>query len=118
MEVSDKEIIALVCYVNNAFPELPRLGKALDKVVRHMVKNLPLEDMEPFVESILPDVQHLLDTRRDLMPLTTFVRVDQEVQQMELLEILSVAKQQDRNTRPRQIEIDLVSSRKRLKLLS
>jgi hypothetical protein len=113
--VSDNEVIALVCYVTNAFPELPRIGKTLDRVVRHMVKNLPLEEMEPLVESILPDVQHLLHTRHDLMPLSTFARFDQEVHHMELLEVLPG---QGRAPRPRSIEVDLVSSRKRLRLSS
>jgi hypothetical protein len=86
-----------------------------------MVKNLPLEDMEPLVESILPEVQHLLDTRRDLMPLSTFTRFDQEVHHVELLEVLSESPcqhRQSRTPRPRSIEVDLVSSRKRLRLSS
>ncbi|PQE10507.1 hypothetical protein CJF31_00009237 [Rutstroemia sp. NJR-2017a BVV2] len=120
-QLSDNEVIALVCYVTNAFPELPSLGKALDRVVRHIVKNLPLEDMEPFVKSILPEVQHLLDTRRDLMPLSTFAQFHQEVHYVELLEVFSEAlrpHQQGQTPRPRSIEVDLVSSRKRLRLLS
>lgn len=86
-----------------------------------MVKNLPLEDMEPLVESILSDVQHLLDTRRDLMPLSTFTRFDQELHHVELLEVLSEAPspyRQGRTPPPRSIEVDLVSSRKRLRLSS
>jgi len=46
----------LVYYITNTLPELPRLGKALDRVVRHMVKSLPLEDIEPLVERILPNI--------------------------------------------------------------
>ena len=42
--------IALVCYTTITFPELPRPGKALDGVVRQMVKNLSLEEMKPQVE--------------------------------------------------------------------
>jgi hypothetical protein len=48
--------IALVCYATNVFPEFLKLGKALDRVIRHMVKNQPLEEMRPYVESLLPDV--------------------------------------------------------------
>ncbi|PVH72530.1 hypothetical protein DL98DRAFT_610543, partial [Cadophora sp. DSE1049] len=91
------------------------------RVVRHMVKNLPLVDMEPFVESILPDVQRLLNTRRELMPLSTFARFDQEVHHVELLEVLSEEPRphwQGRTPRPRSIEVNLVSSRKRLRLSS
>jgi hypothetical protein len=66
----------LIYYMTNGFPELPRLGKALNRIVRYMVKNLLLEEIRPLVESILPDIQHLLETRRDLMPLLTFTRFD------------------------------------------
>jgi hypothetical protein len=86
-----------------------------------MVKNLPLEDMEPLIESILPEVQYLLDTRRDLMPLSMFTRFDKEVHYMELLEVLSEAPyqyRQSRTLRPQSIEVDLVSLHKRLRLSS
>jgi hypothetical protein len=53
--------ITLVYYITNTFLELPRLGKALDRVVRHIVKNLPSEKIRPYVEDILPDIQRLLD---------------------------------------------------------
>ena len=46
----------LIYYVTNAFLELPRLSKALDRVVRHMVKDLPLKGIRPLVEKILPNV--------------------------------------------------------------
>lgn len=53
-------VAALVCYAINVFPELPRIGTALDRVVRHMTRNLPLEQMRSYMESILPDVQRTL----------------------------------------------------------
>jgi hypothetical protein len=68
--------VALVCYATNVFPELPKLGKALNRVVRHMVKNQPLEEMRPHVESLLPDVQRLLDSERHPLPILTLVRFD------------------------------------------
>jgi hypothetical protein len=70
--VSDNEVITLICYITNTFPELPRISKTLNKVVRHIVKNLPLKEIEPLVENILLNVKHLLYTWRDLMPLSTF----------------------------------------------
>lgn len=109
-------VIALVCYTTNAFPELPRLGKALDRVVRHMVKNLPSEEMRPDVENILPDVQRCLDSQGDPLPISTLVRFDEQVHCVELLEVFSEAPPsnwQSQIRRPRTIEIDLHSSRKR-----
>jgi hypothetical protein len=71
------------------------------------------------VESILPDVQRLLDTKRDLMPLSTFARFDQEVHHVELLKVFLEAPSLNRQgliPRPQTIEVNLVSSRKRLRL--
>jgi hypothetical protein len=56
VEFLDNKVIALIYYVTNTFLELLRLGKALDRVVRHMAKNLPLKRIRPLVERILYNV--------------------------------------------------------------
>jgi hypothetical protein len=67
---------ALICYVINASPETPRLCKMLDGIARQMVKDRPLKEMRFHVENILPNVQRLLESRDDLIPLSKFVPVD------------------------------------------
>lgn len=106
--------VALVCYAINVFPELPKLSKALERVVRHMVKNQPSEEMRHYVESLLPDVQCLLDSERHPLPVSALIRFDQDVQCVEVLEVFSEAPNpRGRIRRPQTIEVDLHSSRKR-----
>jgi len=66
------------------------------------------------VESLLLDVQRLLDSERHPLPVSTLVRFDQDVHCVEVLEVFSEAPNpQGRIRRPRTIEVDLHSSRKR-----
>jgi hypothetical protein len=41
-----------------------------------MVKNKPLKEMKFHVEKILPDIQRLLESQDDLIPLSKFTPVD------------------------------------------
>jgi hypothetical protein len=111
-------VIALVCYAVNVYPELPIIGEALDRVVRHMIRNLPTEQMSSYLESILPDVQRILDSRKYFMPLSKLIRFDQEIHSVELLEVFSeeINPSTRGRIRPRTIEVDVHSSRKRRKL--
>ena len=66
------------------------------------------------MESLLLDVQRLLDSERHPLPVSTLVRFDQDVHCVEVLEVFSEAPNpQGRIRRPRTIEVDLHSSRKR-----
>jgi hypothetical protein len=78
---------ALICYVINACPEVPRLCKMLEGVVRQMVKNRPLKEMKFHVENILPEVQRHLESRDDLIPLSEFVPIDPLAHQVDPLEL-------------------------------
>jgi hypothetical protein len=78
---------ALICYVINARPEVPRLCKMLDGVARQMVKNKPLKEMKFHVEKILPDIQRLLESQDDLIPLSKFTPVDPLAHQVDPLEL-------------------------------
>jgi hypothetical protein len=69
--------IVLVYYTTNTFAELIKLGKTLDKIVRHIVKNLLSEEIKPYVEDILPDIQCFLSNQRDLLPILILVRFNQ-----------------------------------------
>ena len=78
---------ALICYVINACPEVPRLCKMLEGVVRQMVKNRPLKEMKFHVENILPDVRRHLESRDDLIPLSKFTPVDPLAHLVDLLDL-------------------------------
>jgi hypothetical protein len=80
---------ALVCYVISGSPEIPRICKMLDGVVRQMVKNRTLEEMRFHVEKILPDMQRFLENRDKLIPLSTFTLVDPLAYQVNPLELPS-----------------------------
>lgn len=43
---------AVVCYVFNTYPEIPKLCKMLDEVVRQMVKNQTIDEMRFYVENL------------------------------------------------------------------
>jgi hypothetical protein len=115
----------LVCYVANASPEVPRLCTILDKVARQMVKNRPLKEMKLHVDSILPDLQRYLESRDDLIPLSTFVPVDPSMHQVDPLELFSHTTVNEAN-RIRCLQLDdiemdkgkreLASKRRRLSL--
>jgi hypothetical protein len=80
---------ALLYYVINASPEIPRLSKRLDEVVRQMVKHKPSDKLKFDVDSILPDIQRFFDGRDDLVGLSSFKPVDLSVYQMNPLELFS-----------------------------
>jgi hypothetical protein len=67
---------ALVCYVFNTYPEIPRLGHKLDIVVRQMLKNQTIDEMRFYIEDLVPNIKSFLESRDDSMPLSEFVRVD------------------------------------------
>ena len=59
---------ALVCYVFNMYPEIPKLCKMLDKVVRQMVKSQTIDEMRIHIENTVPSIESFLESRDDLMP--------------------------------------------------
>ena len=67
---------ALVCYVFNTYPEIPRLGHELGIVVRQMVKNQTIDEMRFYIEDLVPSIESFLESRDDSMPLSELVRVD------------------------------------------
>ena len=79
----------LICYVINASPETSRLCKMLDGIARQMVKDRPLKELSLQVENILPNVQCLLESCDDLIPLSKFVPVDPLAHQVDSLELSS-----------------------------
>ena len=79
---------ALVCYIINVSPKIPKLGKILDQTVREMVQNRPPEDIRSHVESILPDIERLVDCQTELVPLSIFAPLD-SLPQQEPLELFS-----------------------------
>jgi hypothetical protein len=52
-----------------------------------MVKDRPLKEMMLHVENILPNVQRLLESRADLIPLSKFVLVDPLAHKVDPLEL-------------------------------
>lgn len=102
---------ALLYYVLNASPEIPRLGKRLDIVVQHMVKHKPVEEMRIHVESILPDVQQLLESQDSLVALSAFAPVDPSVPLVDPLELSSETTLLNGADRSRRLEIDTESDR-------
>jgi len=78
---------ALVCYVSNTYPEIPKLCKMLDEVVRHMAKSQMIDEMRIHVESIVPSIESFLESREDLMPPSQFTRVDLSMHQADPLEL-------------------------------
>jgi hypothetical protein len=87
MEFLDDMFNALICYIINAYLEVLQLCKMLDGVARQMVKNRPLKEMKFHIENILPDVQRLLESRDDLIPLSKFTPVDLLAHQVDPLEL-------------------------------
>ena len=59
---------ALICYVSNRYPEVPKLGKMLDEVVRQIVKSQTIDEMRIHVESIVPSIESFLESRDSFMP--------------------------------------------------
>jgi hypothetical protein len=80
---------ALLCYVINASPEIPRLSRRLDEVVRQMVKYKPSDKLKFDIDSILPDIQRFFDSQDDLVGLSSFSPVDLSVYHMDPLELFS-----------------------------
>lgn len=77
---------ALVCYVFNTYPEIPKLCKMLDEVVHQMVKNQTIEEMRFHIENIVQSIESFLESRGDLMPPSQFTRVDLSMYQADPLE--------------------------------
>jgi len=67
---------ALIYYVSNRYPEIPKLGKILDEVVRQIVKSQTIDKMRINIESIIPSIESFLESRDGLMPLLQFTRVN------------------------------------------
>jgi hypothetical protein len=78
---------ALVCYVSNRYPEVPKLCKMLDVVVRQMVKSQTVDEMRIHIESIVPSIESFLESRDGLMPLLQFTRVNLSMYQTDPLEL-------------------------------
>jgi hypothetical protein len=78
---------ALVCYVSSRYPEVPKLGKMLDKVVRQMVKSQKIDEMRIYIDSIVPSIESFLESRDGLMPLSQFTRVNFSMYQADPLEL-------------------------------
>jgi hypothetical protein len=78
---------ALICYVSNRYPEVPKLGKMLDEVVRQMVKSQTIDEMRINIESIVPSIESFLESRDGLMPPLQFTRVNLSIYQADPLEL-------------------------------
>ena len=85
-EFTDDMFNALVCYVFNMYPDIPKLCKMLDKVVRQMVKSQTIDEMRIHIENIFPSIESFLESRDDLMPPSKFTRVDLSIYQADPLE--------------------------------
>jgi len=92
-EFTDDMFDALVCYVFNRYPEIPKLCKVLDKVVRQMVKNRTIDEIRFQIENIVPSIERFLESRDDLMPPLQFTRVDLSIYQADPLELFPAALQ-------------------------
>lgn len=77
-EFTDDIFDALVCYVFNMYPEIPKLYKMLNEVVRQMVKSQTIDGMRFHIENIVP-------SRDDLIPLSQFTRVNLSIYRQILL---------------------------------
>jgi hypothetical protein len=97
---------ALLYYVINASPEIRRLCKRLDKVVRQMVKHKPLDDIIFDAESILPDIQRLFDSQNDRVSVSSFRPVDVSAYQINLLELSSKTTSLNRSNRIQNLQMD------------
>jgi hypothetical protein len=78
---------ALVCYVSNRYPEVPKLCKMLDEVVRQMVKSQTIDEMRIHIESIVPSIESFLESRDGLMPPSQFTRVNLLMNQADPLKL-------------------------------
>jgi hypothetical protein len=78
---------ALICYVSNRYPGVPKLGKMLDEVVRQMVKSQTIDEMRIDIESIVPSIESFLESRDGLMPPSQFTRVNLSMYQADPLEL-------------------------------
>jgi hypothetical protein len=78
---------ALVCYVSNRYPEVSKLCKMLDEVVRQMVKSQTIDEMRIHIESIVPSIESFLESRDGLMPPSQFTRVNLSMYQADPLEL-------------------------------
>jgi hypothetical protein len=78
---------ALVCYVFNRYPEIPKLCKMLDEVVRQMVKSQTIDEMRFYIENIVPSIESFSESRDDLMPPSQFTRIDLSIYQADPLEL-------------------------------
>jgi hypothetical protein len=78
---------ALVCYVSNRYPEVPKLCKMLDEVVRQMVKSQTIDEMRIHIESIVPSIESFLESRDGSMPPSQFTRVNLSMYQADPLEL-------------------------------
>jgi hypothetical protein len=85
-EFTDDMFNALVCYVFNMYPEIPKLCKMLDKVVRQMVKSQTIDEMRIHIENTVPGIESFSESRDDLMPPSQFTGVDLSMYQVDSLE--------------------------------
>ncbi|CZR66021.1 uncharacterized protein PAC_15921 [Phialocephala subalpina] len=86
-EFTDDMLDALVCYVFSTYPEVPKLCKMLDKVVRQMVKSQTVSEMKFHIENITPSIENFLESRDDLMPPSQFTRVNLSMYRADPLEL-------------------------------
>jgi hypothetical protein len=96
----------LLYYVINASLEIPRLCKRLGEVVQQMVKHKLLDKIIFDVESILLDIQQLLDSQNDLASVSSFSPVDLSVYQMNHLELFSETTSLNRSNRIQNLQMD------------
>jgi hypothetical protein len=78
---------AVVCYVFNTYPEIPKLCKMLDEVVRQMVKNQTINEMRFYIDNLVPSIERFLESHDDAMPPSKFARVDPSTYQADPLEL-------------------------------
>jgi hypothetical protein len=79
----------LICYVINASLETSRICKMLNGIAQQMANDRLLKELSLQVETILLNVQCLLESRDDLIPSSKFVLVDLLAHQVDSLELLS-----------------------------
>jgi len=85
-EFTDDVFDALLCYVFNMYPEIPKLCKMLGKVVRQMVKGHTIGEMRFRIKNIVPSIKSFLESWNDLLPPSKFTPVDVSLYQADPLE--------------------------------
>lgn len=80
---------AFLCYVVNTYPEVPRLCRKLDGILRTLVKDQPMDAMMAYVGSVIPDIEKFLLEQDGAFPTSAFVIPSSPDTCMDLLEFAS-----------------------------